>query len=691
MKHRKLAFVFCAFSTFCSNPLQVIRQTKGSGTVDVHTWYVTMLYPSESVPASPPLDSNSMLEYFIYCRKSSEAEDRQVLSIESQTRELEQLAAKLNLPVAEILTESKSAKDPGRPVFNQMMQRLYRGEAAGIICWKLDRLARNPVDGGSIIWAIKQHGIKVMTQAQSYAREDDNIILMYIEFGMAQKYVDDLSKNVKRGLKTKIENGWYPGVAPAGYLNNTNKLTGENTLIKDPERFALIRRMWDLMLTGLHTPPTILEIANTQWGFRTRPTRKMGGRTLCRSAIYKIFNKPFYYGWFEYPKGTGRHYRGKHEPMITEAEFDQVQALLHRKGNPRTQSHPEFAFTGIIRCGDCGQMVIAEEKHQIMCGNCRLKFAYRKREACPRCETPIEKMQNPLFLRYSYYHCAKSRKPRCPQRCLSEQELEHQIDQALASIHISERFKDWAIKYLHELHETESAARNEIILAQQKAYRDCLRRIDNMVKLKTSPGNQDGSLLSEEEYSRQRFELLKEKSNLEESLQDTGDRVEKWLNLAEQTFEFACTARNRFATGDAMTKKQILMTIGSNLILRDKKLLIEAKKPFLILEKSLSASELEKVPIEPEMDEMPQGQKGENRTIRLRRRGGRHDVRTFGPLQRRHVRSVYHFFRTECSSVWWNPENWKYLLGDDSVTGGGKGSKGLRVPGSDRVARPELN
>src|SRR5688500_696431 len=159
-----------------------------------------------------------MAGYFIYCRKSSEAEDRQILSNESQNRELALLGANRHLPVSRIFNESKSAKEPGRPVFNHMMQRLYRGEAAGIICWKLDRLARNPVDGGSIIWAIKQHGIKVMTPAQSYAREDDNIILMYIEFGMAQKYVDDLSKNVKRGLKTKIENGWYPGLAPMGYL-----------------------------------------------------------------------------------------------------------------------------------------------------------------------------------------------------------------------------------------------------------------------------------------------------------------------------------------------------------------------------------------------------------------------------------------------------------------------------------------
>ena len=87
---------------------------------------------------------------------------------------------------------------------------------------------------------------------------------MYIEFGMAQKYVDDLSKNVKRGLKTKIENGWYPGVAPVGYLNNTDKITGENNLIKDPERFTSLRRMWDLMLAGLHTPPRIREIANRE-------------------------------------------------------------------------------------------------------------------------------------------------------------------------------------------------------------------------------------------------------------------------------------------------------------------------------------------------------------------------------------------------------------------------------------------
>jgi site-specific DNA recombinase len=585
--------------------------------------------------------------YFIYCRKSSEAEDRQVLSIESQTRELEQLAAKLNFSIVEVLTESKSAKDPGRPVFNEMMQRLYRGEAAGIICWKLDRLARNPVDGGSIIWAIKQHGIKVITPAQSYAHEDDNIILMYIEFGMAQKYVDDLSKNVRRGLKTKIENGWYPGKAPPGYRNNTDKITGENTLIKDPERFPLIRRMWDLMLTGLYTPPRIQEIADTEWGLRTRITRRSGGKPLVRSTIYKIFTKPFYYGWFEYPHGSGQWYQGKHEPMITEAEYDRVQTLLGRNGNPRPQSHYEFAFKGLIRCGECGLMVTAEEKHQVICSNCKFKFAYRRWNACPRCETPVDKMTKPLFLHYTYYHCSKSRKPLCLQKCVTGRELEKQISENLAHISISKQFKDWAIKYLHEMHAKESTTQITIIETQQKAYGECVQEIDNLVKLKTSPSNADGSRLSDEEYGQRRVKLLKEKAALEKILNGAEHRMEQPLKLSEQVFEFACIVQERFAKGDPKTKKEILTTVGSNLTLKDKKLLIEARKPFVILGNTLSPAMPVIPPIEPEKTEVAQWQNVPSSVVSPYLRGERDDVRTYLRKAERAAALIYAHFKKE--------------------------------------------
>ncbi|MEA2715255.1 MAG: hypothetical protein QOG91_283, partial [Candidatus Parcubacteria bacterium] len=222
------------------------------------------------------------------------------------------------------------------------------------------------------------------------------------------------------------------------------------------------------------------------------------------------------------------------------------------------------------------------------------------------------------FLHYTYYHCTKAKDPKCAHKSVSATELDRQIDHYLSRIQISARFKDWALEYLHELNEQESASRNDIIQDQQKAYRDCLGRIDNLVKLKTSPSNAEGRFLSDEEYGRQRADLLKKKAELEELLHDAGHRVDQWVKLSEQTFEFACTARKRFAEGDAGTKKEILVTIGSNLTLQDRILCIEARKPFFILEKSLSAGEQQNEPIEPETVSISQRQKVSNDHLRTR-------------------------------------------------------------------------
>ena len=190
-----------------------------------------------------------MSRYVIYSRKSLEDDDKQIQSIPDQERAMRSIGTKLSLSIVDSLSESKSAKAPGRAVFNDMMNQVERGKIEGILCWKLDRLARNPVDGGRIIWAIKQHGLVVRTPHQTFSKADDNLILMYIEFGMAQKYVDDLSRNTTRGLESKAQKGWQPGIAPLGYLNSKIEERGQRTILRDPERFDAVRRMWDYMLT----------------------------------------------------------------------------------------------------------------------------------------------------------------------------------------------------------------------------------------------------------------------------------------------------------------------------------------------------------------------------------------------------------------------------------------------------------
>ena len=189
------------------------------------------------------------MKFFLYCRKSSEDANRQVQSIDDQKKVMLEIALMKNLEVVKIFEESQSAKAPGRPEFSKMLEEIRKGKAQGILAWKLDRIARNPIDGGSIIWML-QTGIlqQIVTNDRDYF-PNDNVLMMSVEFGMANQFILDLSKNVKRGMNAKYDKGIRPTLAPIGYRNNTV----EKTVEADSERFPLVRKMWDMMLMGTYS------------------------------------------------------------------------------------------------------------------------------------------------------------------------------------------------------------------------------------------------------------------------------------------------------------------------------------------------------------------------------------------------------------------------------------------------------
>jgi len=501
--------------------------------------------------------------YIVYCRKSSEAEDRQILSIGSQIRELTSLAKKSNLVIVDILTESKSAKAPGRKTFNEMIQRIHEGEANGIICWNLDRLARNPIDGGQISWMLQQGIIKhIQTPERGYYPED-NVLLMNVEFGMANQFVRDLSTNTKRGLKAKVEKGWLPGVAPLGYLNNKYREKGEKDIIKDPERFQLVRKMWDLMLSREYTPPKIVEIANEEWGFRTRKFKKQGARPLSRSMIYKIFADPFYCGMIRF---KGELYPGKHDPMVSAEEFDRVQFFLGRKGKPRPKKH-QFPFRGLIKCGECGCAITVEEKFKV---------------------TSIKTH------RYIYYHCTKRKRGvRCSQPSIRQGELERQIKEELSTMSIDEDFKNLAIRYLGKVREEDTRKRSSAQKSLNETHKDVIKQLDNLTRMRLK------EMMSDEEYLEHKNRLLIEREKLKEKMNDGEYKKDRWPELSEKAFNFACYAGYWFDHGSLEDKNTILQTIGSNLVVKNRKLLIELKNPWAIMRRGLKEAKEEKGRFEP--------------------------------------------------------------------------------------------
>ena len=483
---------------------------------------------------------HSKITYFLYARKSSESEDRQIQSIDDQSNRLKKLATDLGLTIKAVLIEAHSAKAPGeRPVFNEMLKRIERGEANGILCWQINRLSRNPIDSARVQWMLQQGIIKSIQTIDGERRPEDNVLLFSVEAGVSNQYIIDLRKNIKRGLQCKVEKGWLPCLAPAGYLNTFR----ERTIIRDDEHFDLIKKMWKLMLTGSYTVGQILGIVNGEWGYRTRKTPRGGMKELSLSGLYSIFGNPFYCGIIEY---AGRQYSGRHEPMISVEDYEKVQIQLGRKQKPQPQKY-EHDFTGIIRCGECGCLITAEIK---------TKFVKVSGE----------------FRSYTYYHCTrKNKRIICSQRqYITGADLKEQIEQELRRYEIIPVFRDWALDLLLKENKSAEEEQSKIHNARQQALAGAKRQLENLARMRYR------DLIEDELFVQERDKLKNTTVRLQVELDNGELNCDRSGKLTAAAFNFAANAGEAFATGSSMARKEITLTLGSNRILKDKKLNVQA-------------------------------------------------------------------------------------------------------------------
>lgn len=350
-------------------------------------------------------------KYILYARKSTDTEDKQVLSIESQLVELQKYARDNNLVVVEELIEKKSAKAPGRPVFNTVLARIQNGEANGILAWHPDRLARNSIDGGQIIYLLDQTILNYLRFPMfQFDNTSQGKFMLSIMFGQSKYYADNLAENVKRGLRQKVRRGDFPGLAPLGYYNQPKT----KTLAGDKPTAPLAIQVFELYAKDKSRFEDIAAFLFSK-GIKTK-----GAKLYPKDKIKLILTNPAYYGHFRY---GGEIHEGNHEPFM----FDEVQAVLKRRCHVQKPKNESLPLCGIVRC-PCGMMITAERQ--------------------------VKRYKNGTSCQYIYYHCTrKSKTVRCKEPA-ARSEL---FDEQLASLALNYAMpKAWASQLLAWLERDEA-------------------------------------------------------------------------------------------------------------------------------------------------------------------------------------------------------------------------------------------
>jgi len=337
-----------------------------------------------------------------------------------------------------------------------------------------------------------------------------------------------------------LENGDWPGPAPIGYLNDR----ANKKIIKDPVRFPFFRRLWNLFLSGCYSVPQLVEIADKNLSLRTVKRKRTGGTPISRSNMYALLANPFYYGVMRRNKSL---YKGNHKSMISKAEFDRVQNLLGRTNGKKLQKH-HFAFTGgLIHCSECGCAITAEAHTN--------KYGYH----------------------YIYYRCSKKSKTiKCKQPYIKLEDLQKQMVSFLSQLQIPKKSLKWALQYVKRWDEEQNEVTDKSQQCADKALKDTEKQLDELTSLRIR------EMINDDEFVKSRDKILSEKEKLSQILNNTCTN-ELRLESFQNVLHFARNAKFWFKKATDIQKRKIMEITCSNLELKDKNLLILAKKPFLFI------------------------------------------------------------------------------------------------------------
>ncbi|MGB2580324.1 MAG: recombinase family protein, partial [Minisyncoccia bacterium] len=470
-------------------------------------------------------------KFFLYARKSTEDDDKQVMSIPAQLIELREFASRENLEIIEEFQESKSAKKPGREVFGKMMMRIEKMGNVGILAWHPDRLARNSIDGGRIIYAVDTSKI-VSLRFPTFWFEPtpQGLFMLQVAFGQSKYYSDNLKQNVERGMRQKLRRGEWLNRAPFGYVNNPTT----RNIAPDPVKSKIIVRAFKEYEKGSHTLESMSQF------LADHGLAQKSGTPLGKASVKRILTNRAYLG---FTKFRDEYFPGSFAPILSPTLFEAVQKRLEVRSHPRHSkiSH-NFPFTGLFRCGECGSMITAQWCTGKMGG------------------------------RYRYYRCTK-KKGKCSQKYLMEDELAIQVKEQLQSVSLPEAWAGYMLKSVEAFEHEEIHASGSRLEKMKGDVKTLEVKLDALVDLYL---NQDIEreiyLTKKDALMRQKLSLQSKSSSIRDERKNWVEPLRKWI-LDSKHAGFLVTSENLHEMRD------FLRSFGTNPVLKDKTINISFSPP----------------------------------------------------------------------------------------------------------------
>ena len=474
------------------------------------------------------VNNPSLQKFFLYARKSTDVEDKQILSIEAQLAELRDFAKRENLFVVEEFVEKQSAKIQGRPVFNKMLDSIEKDRASGIVCWHPDRLARNSMDGGKIIYLIDIGKLKSLKCPQFWFEPTpQGKFMLAMAFGQSKYFVDALSENTKRGLRQKVRRGEMPGVAPLGYLNDSR----DKSIKVNKKISPLVVKAFEMFATGKY------RLYQTADFLAENGVALPSQRCARIDKMNLVLKNPFYYGHFRY---LGEIHEGVHKPIITKKLFDEVQEVLNGRSKQWTKARITKPFLGLLKCGECGMAITGEIKNK-----------YYK---------------NGTMDIFKYYRCTrKSKFHSCRQPFIREENLDFQLSTLIKKYSLR---NNWASRMLEKLNQ-------EKIKLAQSGHRFVFEKQDEVRKISSKLTILLDSYLDQEvdkeSYFTKKSELLSQKKKLEEKIFNFQQTNDSWLGPMKEWIIEAQNSTKVAKSADLQLKKVLAAKIfGSDLFLENR-------------------------------------------------------------------------------------------------------------------------